>query len=45
MTRALKQGVSRINNYRTEFNKIIQTSSYADLVKKRLKAKQGKLPS
>jgi hypothetical protein len=32
--------VSLINNYRTQFNKIIQTSSYADLVK-RMKVKQG----
>lgn len=28
------EGVSLINNYRTQFNKIIQTSSYAELVKK-----------
>jgi phospholipid transport system substrate-binding protein len=34
------EGVSLINNYRTQFNKIIQTSSYADLVK-RMKAKHG----
>jgi phospholipid transport system substrate-binding protein len=34
------EGVSLINNYRTQFNKIIQTSSYADLVK-RMKVKQG----
>jgi phospholipid transport system substrate-binding protein len=37
------EGVSLINNYRTQFNKIIQTSSYADLVK-RMRAKQGELP-
>lgn len=28
------EGVSLISNYRTQFNKIIQTSSYAELVKK-----------
>jgi phospholipid transport system substrate-binding protein len=33
------EGVSLISNYRTQFNKIIQTSSYAELVKK-LKSKQ-----
>jgi phospholipid transport system substrate-binding protein len=33
------EGVSLVSNYRTQFNKIIQTSSYADLVKK-MKAKQ-----
>jgi phospholipid transport system substrate-binding protein len=33
------EGVSLIGNYRTQFNKIIQTSSYQDLVKK-LKTKQ-----
>ena len=33
------EGVSLINNYRTQFNKIIQTSSYAELVKK-MKTKQ-----
>jgi phospholipid transport system substrate-binding protein len=33
------EGVSLINNYRTQFNKIIQTSSYAELVK-RMKTKQ-----
>jgi phospholipid transport system substrate-binding protein len=34
------EGVSLISNYRTQFNKIIQTSSYPELVKK-LKTKQG----
>jgi phospholipid transport system substrate-binding protein len=34
------EGVSLINNYRTQFNKIIQTSSYNDLVKK-MKTKQA----
>jgi phospholipid transport system substrate-binding protein len=33
------EGVSLVANYRTQFNKIIQTSSYQDLVKK-LKTKQ-----
>jgi len=33
------EGVSLISNYRTQFNKIIQTSSYQELVK-RLKIKQ-----
>jgi phospholipid transport system substrate-binding protein len=33
------EGVSLISNYRTQFNKIIQTSSYAELVKK-MKVKQ-----
>jgi phospholipid transport system substrate-binding protein len=33
------EGVSLIANYRTQFNKIIQTSSYAELVKK-MKVKQ-----
>jgi phospholipid transport system substrate-binding protein len=28
------EGVSLINNYRTQFDKIIQTSSYAELVRK-----------
>src|SRR6267143_1959470 len=28
------EGVSLINNYRTQFEKIIQTSSYAELVRK-----------
>lgn len=38
------EGVSLINNYRTQFNKIIQTSSYAELIK-RMKAKQGEIGS
>jgi phospholipid transport system substrate-binding protein len=33
------EGVSLVANYRTQFNKIIQTSSYAELVQ-RMKAKQ-----
>ncbi len=33
------EGVSLVSNYRTQFNKIIQTSSYADLVEK-MKTKQ-----
>jgi len=33
------EGVSLVSNYRTQFNKIIQTSSYQELVKK-LKSKQ-----
>ena len=33
------EGVSLVSNYRTQFNKIIQTSSYADLVKK-MKSRQ-----
>ena len=33
------EGVSLVANYRTQFNKIIQTSSYGELVKK-MKAKQ-----
>jgi phospholipid transport system substrate-binding protein len=36
------EGVSLIANYRTQFNKIIQTSSYQDLVKK-MKGKQEEL--
>lgn len=36
------EGVSLMNNYRVQFNKIIQTSSYEDLVRK-LKAKQQSL--
>jgi phospholipid transport system substrate-binding protein len=31
------EGISLVGNYRTQFNKIIQTSSYQELVK-RLKA-------
>jgi phospholipid transport system substrate-binding protein len=33
------EGVSLVSNYRTQFNKIIQTSSYGELVKK-MKTKQ-----
>ncbi|MBI3029740.1 MAG: ABC transporter substrate-binding protein [Candidatus Rokubacteria bacterium] len=36
------EGVSLMKNYRAQFNKIIQTSSYEDLVRK-LKAKQSSL--
>ncbi len=36
------EGVSLIANYRTQFNKIIRTSSYQELVKK-MKAKQEEL--
>jgi len=36
------EGVSLVSNYRTQFNKIIQTSSYNELVSK-LKNKQGEL--
>ncbi len=36
------EGVSLIGNYRTQFNKIIQTSSYADLLKK-MRTKQEEL--
>jgi phospholipid transport system substrate-binding protein len=36
------EGVSLVSNYRTQFNKIIQTSSYEELVK-RLKTKQEEL--
>jgi len=42
------EGVSLVSNYRTQFNKIIQTSSFADLIQK-LRAKQielsGEVPS
>ena len=38
------EGVSLVANYRTQFNKIIQTSSYAELVKK-MKTKQEELAS
>ena len=38
----LIEGVSLMNNYRAQFNKIIQTSSYEDLVRK-LKAKHPSL--
>jgi phospholipid transport system substrate-binding protein len=36
------EGVSLVANYRTQFNKIIQTSSYQELVKK-MKNKQQEL--
>jgi phospholipid transport system substrate-binding protein len=36
------EGVSLVSNYRTQFNKIIQTSSYAELVRK-MKSKQGEV--
>ncbi len=36
------EGVSLVGNYRTQFNKIIQTSSYGDLVKK-MRTKQEEL--
>lgn len=36
------EGVSLVNNYRTQFNKIIRTQSYAELVK-RLKNKQEEI--
>jgi phospholipid transport system substrate-binding protein len=36
------EGVGLINNYRTQFNKIIQTSSYQALVD-RMKSKQNEL--
>jgi phospholipid transport system substrate-binding protein len=36
------EGVSLVSNYRTQFNKIIQTSSYQELVKK-MKNKQEEL--
>jgi phospholipid transport system substrate-binding protein len=38
------EGVSLVANYRTQFNKIIQTSSYGELVKK-MKSKQEELAS
>jgi phospholipid transport system substrate-binding protein len=38
------EGISLINNYRTQFDKIIQTSSYAELVRK-LKAAEVAAPS
>jgi phospholipid transport system substrate-binding protein len=38
------EGVSLINNYRTQFDKIIQTSSYAELVRK-LKAAEVTAPA
>ncbi|MDX9714526.1 MAG: ABC transporter substrate-binding protein [Dissulfurispiraceae bacterium] len=36
------EGVGLVNNYRTQFNKIIRTSSYQDLVK-RLQSKQDEI--
>jgi phospholipid transport system substrate-binding protein len=36
------EGVSLVSNYRTQFNKIIQTSSYGELVK-RMKTRQEEL--
>jgi phospholipid transport system substrate-binding protein len=39
LKKVIIEGVSLIANYRTQFNKIIQTSSYPELVKK-MKAKQ-----
>ncbi len=36
------EGVSLVSSYRTQFNKIIQTSSYNDLVAK-LRTKQDEL--
>jgi phospholipid transport system substrate-binding protein len=38
------EGVSLVSNYRTQFNKIIQTSSYAELVKK-MKSRQEEMSS
>jgi phospholipid transport system substrate-binding protein len=38
------EGVSLVSNYRTQFNKIIQTSSYAELVKK-MKSRQDEMGS
>jgi len=38
------EGVSLINNYRTQFDKIIQTSSYAELVRK-MKAAEFSAPA
>ena len=37
------EGVSLVGNYRTQFNRIIQTSSYQDLVK-RMRAKDFAAP-
>ena len=37
------EGVSLVGNYRTQFNKIIQTSSYEDLVN-RMRAKDFSTP-
>jgi phospholipid transport system substrate-binding protein len=36
------EGVSLVGNYRNQFNRIIQTSSFGDLVK-RMKTKQEEL--
>lgn len=41
----LVEGISLINNYRTQFDKIIQTSSYAELVRKMKSAEVGAPPS
>jgi len=38
------EGVSLVSNYRTQFNKIIQTSSFAELVKK-MKSRQEEMGS
>ena len=38
------EGVSLVSNYRTQFNKIIQTASYNDLVQK-MRTKQDELVS
>ena len=38
------EGVSLVSNYRTQFNKIIQTSSFQELEKK-MKSKQEELAS
>jgi phospholipid transport system substrate-binding protein len=38
------EGVSLVSNYRTQFNKIIQTSSYEELVKK-MKTRQEEMSS
>jgi phospholipid transport system substrate-binding protein len=38
------EGVSLVSNYRTQFNKIIQTSSFQELVKK-MKSKQDEMAS
>jgi phospholipid transport system substrate-binding protein len=40
----LVEGVSLINNYRTQFDKIIQTSSYSELVRK-MKAAEFAAPA
>jgi phospholipid transport system substrate-binding protein len=36
------EGVSLVSNYRTQFNKIIQTASYAELIR-RMKSKQAEV--